>query len=179
MPPASHWHHVPVSVPYRYFGMGSLRPFDWYFGRESTVKVVKIAEICKWLAHCKYQDDASLFGRPDVWQHPVDFELLKKGDCDDHALWAWRKLRELNLPAQLVCGKWYDPKRKRERPEGHAWVLFKKRGKKSWHVLECTGKDPKKMIISLKDGEKNYFPELSVDTSLQTYRFMIAKNCRY
>jgi hypothetical protein len=178
MPPANHWHHVPVVVPYRSFGMGSQRPFSWYFEGESSVKVKKYREVCKWLVKCKYKKDAALFGRPDVWQHPLEFEKLKKGDCDDHALWAWRKLVEIGLEAQLVCGTWREPGSK-TRPTGHAWVIFKKSGKKSWHILECTEKNTKKMVIPAKDAEKRYFPELSVDGEFKTYRFTIAKDKRY
>ena len=179
MPPASYWHQIPVVVPYRHFGMGSVRPFDWYFEKSSAVPVKKYNDICKWLVKCKYKKDSDLFGRPDVWQHPVEFEKLKKGDCDDHALWAWRKLTELGLEAQLVCGTWKELGSKELHPTGHAWVIFKKSGKKSWHILECTEKNTKKTILTTEEAEKKYFPELAVDASFKTYRFTIAKNKRF
>jgi hypothetical protein len=179
MPPAGHWHHIPVTVPYRHFGNGSQRPFQWYFERESTVVVKKYRDVLKWLARCKYKKDVDLFGRKDVWQHPVAFEELRKGDCEDHALWAWRKLVEIGLEAQLVSGKWKDPSFRASKPSGHVWVLFKKQGKKSWHILEATQKSTKQMLLTTESAEKIYFPELSVDGNFQTYRFSIAKNKTY
>lgn len=179
MPPANHWHQIPVVVPYRHFGMGSVRPFDWYFEKESTVTVKKYNDICKWLANCRYKKDSTLFGRPDVWQHPVEFEKLKKGDCDDHAIWAWRKLVELGLEAQLVYGTLREIGRRELHTDGHVWVIFKKSGKKSWHILEATEKNTKKMLITPEEAKKRYFPELAVDGAFNTYRFTIAKDKRY
>ena len=179
MPPANHWHHIPVVVPYRKFAMGSHRPFSWYLEKESSVKVKNYREVCKWLSRCKYKKDVELFGKADVWQHPTEFEQLRKGDCDDHALWAWRKLVELGLEAQFVCGTWKEHRDRKFRPSGHAWVNFKKKGKKSWHILECTEKNPKLMILTPKEAQKRYFPELSVDQNFNTYRFTIAKSKRY
>ncbi len=33
------------------------------------------------------------------------FRGKRRGDCKDHALWAWRKLNELGIAAELVCGQ--------------------------------------------------------------------------
>jgi len=64
---------------------------------QSTVCVNDIAAICEWLADCEYVRDP--VHERDFWQHPKTFEQLRKGDCEDHALWAWRKLTELGIPA--------------------------------------------------------------------------------
>ena len=175
MPAANYWHQLQIVVPYRKFGLGSVRPFSWYFEGESSVKLKKYSEVFKWLTKCKYKKDAALFGRPDVWQHPLDFEKLQKGDCDDHALWAWRKLIELDIEARFVCGSW----KERDKLIPHAWVIFKKPEKKSWHIIECTAKNSKQMFLTEKEAENKYFPELSVDKDYKTYRFAIAKNKRY
>ena len=42
-----------------------------------------------WLLGCVYARDRDLFRNPDYWQHPCNFEGLRKGDCEDFALWAW------------------------------------------------------------------------------------------
>src|SRR5690348_3236184 len=48
-------------------------------------------------ADCEYVRDP--VHERDFWQHPKTFEQLRKGDCEDHALWAWRKLTELGISA--------------------------------------------------------------------------------
>jgi hypothetical protein len=45
-----------------------------------------------------------LFGEADFWQHPSTFERLRTGDCEDFAVWAWRKLIELGYDVDLVAG---------------------------------------------------------------------------
>ena len=70
--------------------------------------VKSLQEICEWLVGCDYADDEAFFNEPDFWQHPVMFEQTRKGDCEDHALWAWRKLVELGFEAELVRGHYFD-----------------------------------------------------------------------
>jgi hypothetical protein len=92
--------YVPVGDPWepvtslfvtpRIFGPGSFRMFRWYFEGESVVVVRSLGEVCEWLAQCQYHPDEDLFNEPDFWQHPRTFEHLRKGECEDHALWAWR-----------------------------------------------------------------------------------------
>src|SRR5205085_1473130 len=69
-------------------------PFAWYFEGQSAVTVGSVDDVCEWLLECEYVHDPELFHEPDFWQHPRTFERLRKGDCEDHALWAWRKLVE-------------------------------------------------------------------------------------
>ena len=77
------------------FGPGSRCDFAHYFEGESHVPVASIDDIVRWLTSCEYDTDIALFHEQDVWQHPADFEQLRRGDCEDFALWAWGKLAEI------------------------------------------------------------------------------------
>ena len=59
-----------------------------------------------------------------VWQQPCAFEQSRRGDCEDFALWAWRKLVEMGVDAEfyvgrVMCGD--DPVSARQ----HAWVVYR------------------------------------------------------
>ena len=85
------------------FGAGSRRPFAHYLNGDSRVRVHSIDDICRWLQQCQYVSDSDQFKQRDVWQHPGEFETRKKGDCEDHALWAWRKLTRAKHSGG-ICG---------------------------------------------------------------------------
>lgn len=147
------------------FGAGSRRPFTHYLNGESRVTVQSLDDICQWLQTCDYVRDIELFNQRDVWQHPGEFETRRKGDCEDHALWAWRKLRELNIPAEFVVGRvqWG------EVGDGaHAWVAYEENGRS--FILESTHK--KQLIYPLEEIQSRYHPWFGVDTASQTYRFV-------
>ena len=91
------WERLPYTVKARAFGRGSIHPFPWYFEGGSAVEVKSLEDICAWLMECQYVADPDLFNESDFWQHPRTFERLRQGDCEDHALWAWRKLVELGF----------------------------------------------------------------------------------
>ncbi|MCA9917539.1 MAG: transglutaminase-like cysteine peptidase [Anaerolineales bacterium] len=167
----SHHYQLPRSyekeatrVHHTEFGAGSRRPFSHYLNGESRVMVQSLDDICRWLQQCEYVRDSELFGQRDVWQHPGEFETRRKGDCEDHALWAWRKLKELNIPAEFVVGRtvWS------ETNNGvHAWVAFEENGRS--YILESTNK--KQLIFPLETIQTRYHPWFSVDMNSQTYRF--------
>ena len=87
------------------FGPGSRCDFSHYFEGESHVPVSSIDDIVKWLTSCEYVTDLALFHEQDVWQHPAAFEQLRRGDCEDFALWAWRKLAEVGVEAEFYVGR--------------------------------------------------------------------------
>lgn len=155
-----------VAVPPDAFGAGSRQPFTWYFQRQSVVPVTSVAEICDWLDRCQYRSDQALFRQADVWQHPVDFEQHGRGDCEDHALWVWRKLVDLGLAAELVVGDAYRAARARQR---HAWVVFTQSGRV--YLFETVAKTRAEMIQPLARVKRKYRPALSVDATGQTYRY--------
>lgn len=150
------------------FGAGSRRPFADYLNGESQITVQSVADICRWLQQCEYVRDADLFDQKDVWQHPGEFEVRQKGDCEDHALWAWRKLKELNLPADLVVGRieWDD---EAIAAGAHAWVTYVENGRH--YLLESTHKQ-RPLVYPLEEQPARYTPWFSVDQATQTYRFL-------
>jgi len=103
----------------------------------------------------RYVRDCEQFGRSDVWFHPEDFELVRAGDCEDHALWAWLQLLHLRLDARFVIGK------------EHCWNTF--RQDSDWWLLESTSKDPSYQPTRA-DGAAGYVPQFSVDGNLQFYK---------
>lgn len=144
------------------FGAGSRKPFSWYFEGQSTVMVRDVASICDWLSACQYMHDSELFREPDYWQHPLTFEQLRKGDCEDHALWAWRKMVELGIPAELYVGQW---RQDGGRSGFHAWVVFEKDG--STFLLEPVIKDAKRIVKLLDEVRVDYVPHYSVDANFK------------
>ena len=159
----------PDQVHHTQFGAGSRRPFADYLNGQSRVQVHSIDDICRWLQQCEYVRDTELFNQRDVWQHPDEFETRQQGDCEDHALWAWRKLKELNISAEFVVGQ----ARWAENSNGvgsgaHAWVSYQENDRT--YILEATHK--KQLIYPLEAMQTRYHPWFSVDTANQTYRFL-------
>ncbi len=158
-------HHREIMlVPFRRFGTGSQNDFRWYFERESQVQTATVAEVCGWLQQCRYVSDQEQFNARDHWLHPVEFEVNRQGDCEDHALWAWRKLVELGLPAEFVVGqaKWADD----HATEAHAWVTFVQDGRD--YLLEATAKT--NLLHPLESTASRYQPWYSIDQDFQTYQ---------
>jgi hypothetical protein len=130
------------------------------------VNLSSVDEVCDWLLDCVYVSDEAQFGVADHWQHPTDFELTRKGDCDDHALWAWRKLAEIGLQTEFVVGR---SKGKDGSFGGHCWVHF--RTTEGSFLLEAVGETRSSMVYPLRDPLvlDEYFPHFSVDASLQCH----------
>ncbi len=161
------WERWNQRIPHwAYSRMGSRNEFHWYFEGESTVQVSSIAEVCAWLQTCAYVSDQELFGQTDFWQHPTDFERLRRGDCDDHALWAWRKLTELGLAAELVVGRRRGPT---GAWAGHAWVQYHVDGVE--YVLETAEKDEAVMIQPLSSVRHLLRPHFAVRGDLTQAAF--------
>lgn len=162
MTPVDPWEVQPAFQRFMHparLGPGSTRAMAWYFEGPSIVMVRTVEEIVQWLAACEYIHDADLFHESDYWQHPKTFEQLRRGDCEDHALWAWRKLVELGYAASLFVGQW-----KPESPDdaNHAWVVFDHDGES--YVLEPVAKDPAGMVRPLAEVRLDYLPHYSVDS---------------
>lgn len=152
-------------IHYRQFGLGSLKPFHWYFTGRSQVPITSIEEICNWLGQCDYVQDNLQFSKKDHWQHPTEeLEQTRKGDCEDLALWAWRKLAELNVPAELVVGK-HPPDD--HQATSHAWVVY--RSGREQFLLEPTAKTTP-MIIPLQSTNR-YCPRYGVDHHYKTFSY--------
>jgi hypothetical protein len=162
LPSKDVWESVEADVPFEAFGKGSLHEFDWYWGGVSQVKVTDVADIGKWLAGCEGVDDKALFRQDDFWQHPLTFEQLRRGDCEDHALWTWRKLGEIGVHTEFVCGR-YRPAPDEEHH--HAWVIF--HDASGSYLFDPVIKDPKLALRPLTEAKGAYIPHLSVDERFQ------------
>jgi len=161
------WERLNDHIAPQWFGSGSRHDFRWYFEGESTVSVANIEDVCEWLAGCDYVRDPDLFHESDFWQHPKTFERLRKGDCEDHALWAWRKLIELGIPAEFYVGRWRTNKDR--EPGFHAWVVCTCSGIE--YLLEATGSDQNTILRPLAEVQQDYIPHFAVDAQFNSFAF--------
>jgi Bacterial transglutaminase-like cysteine proteinase BTLCP len=168
------WERVAMPVPASVFGPGSHRPFAAYFEGESSVQVGSIDDIVAWLQTCEYVSDLELFHERDVWQHPGEFERRKRGDCEDFALWAWRKLAELGIEAELCVGRVIAERVMAEDRPGaarqHAWVVY--RQDDAAFLFEPAARAPERMIRPLGDAMGEYVPHFSVNHRFDTNAFV-------
>lgn len=166
-PPASPWDRIGVSVPALAFGPGSSRPFSYYLEGASDVSLRSIDDIIQWLLACEYSRDADLFHERDVWQHPIEFERRRRGDCEDFALWAWRKLIDLRVEAEFYVG------RVRTDDAGvlrqHAWVVY--RIDETEFLFEPAARTRPRMIRDLAEARHEYVPHFAVDHRAITSAF--------
>jgi hypothetical protein len=163
----SPWDRVSVDVPATAFGPGSRRQFSHYLEGNSSVTVTSIDDIVAWLGTCEYVSDADQFHEPDYWQEPCAFEQLRRGDCEDFALWAWRKLIELGIEAeffvgQVVCG---NPAIERQ----HAWVVYRLGGET--YLFEPAARDRDRIIRPWPAVKDAYVPHFAVDCRFTTSAF--------
>lgn len=127
--------------------------FQSYLGSKLKVTVADFAQVFAWLRDCRYVRDPDRYGRTDLWLHPEDFEKLREGDCEDHALWAWVQLVRQGRSARFTVGR---------RNGGHAWVtLLEEDGLR---IFETTQKDPGYRPRPW-EGHPDYRPAWSIDSS--------------
>lgn len=105
--------------------------FSWkrYFSKPLTTKPETLADIQGFLSGCTYLSDRVTRNCSDYWEPPDVFEKRKTGDCEDHAIWAWRQLHDMGYRSRLVLG---------DCGEGHAWVHVYVNGRV--YLLEATQK---------------------------------------
>ena len=116
---------TPVSQKHKRLFHGTF-PMGRYISQPLTTQYSSVKEMLRFLRGCKYVSDKEQFVREDYWMPPEEFEKVKKGDCDDFALWTWRQLLGMGYNARYVVessGKY---------AEGHAWVTMEKQGR---HLL--------------------------------------------
>jgi hypothetical protein len=160
------WQRLPYEAPLAMFGDGARHGFDWVFDGDSNVTVRSLDDILDWLATCQYETDASLFRESDYWQHPHTFEQLRRGDCEDFALWAWRKLVELGIDADLVIGRRVPPGAENSR---HAWILFRDSGGE--FVFEPVIRDRAVAVRQVAAIRTEYIPEFGVAADRSRFVF--------
>ena len=169
LPHEDPWGRLEYRVPVSTYGAGAKHDFDWYFEGDSQVTTADLDAVCEWLLSCEYVRDPDLFNESDFWQHPRTFERLRRGDCEDHALWAWRKLVELGYDADLVSGRClpWTPGDAHER--SHVWVIFRRDG--DVFLLEAVAKDRGRIVRPLPEVAAKYRPEYGVDHKRQRFTF--------
>jgi len=165
-PVADPWAREPVRLPPSAFGLGSVRDFAWYFEGDTLVAVDSLDALCAWLAGCAYVRDPDLFHDADFWQHPRTFERLRRGDCEDFALWAWRKLVEMGFDADLVVGHCL---RDAEREGRHAWVVFRSEGGE--FLFEPVSGNAAHAVRPLAEVKEHYVPEFGVGADRRRFAF--------
>ena len=158
------WQRYRCQVPLHIYGAGSRKKFSWYLDGDLDSRVMDIKSIKHWLTGCQYVKDDVLFNERDVWQHPITFERLRKGDCEDFSLWVWRKLIECGYEAEFVAGWTIHPG---EEYRGHTWVLFKE--EEQQFLFDAVATDKKRMVRTLEDVSEWYVPQVSVDYKLTRY----------
>lgn len=152
--PRDPWAASTSWIPLMALGSGAKRHFGWYLEGDTQVHPDTVEGICDWLAGCQYAHDHDLFHERDFWQHPKTFEHLRKGDCEDFAIWAWRRLIELGIDAHFFIGQWGpDPGR-------HAWVVFSHEGRKL--LLEPQA-PRERMLMTFEAAKADYVPYFFVD----------------
>ena len=165
----SAWDRLAIPVPASVFGPGSNRPFAEYFQGASDVPVQSIDDIVAWLQTCEFVTDLEQFHERDVWQHPRSFETLRRGDCEDFALWAWRKLVEIGIDAEFVVGRVVCV----DSPEidyQHAWVVYRLDG--TAFLFEPAARNPSRIIRRLADTMDDYIPHFAVNHRFETDTFV-------
>jgi len=166
--PESAWERVPMAVPEGAFGPGSHEPFASYFEGTSSIAVQSIDHIVAWLQSCEYVSDLEQFHERDLWQHPTAFEARRRGDCEDFALWAWRKLAELGVDAEFCVGRVICD----ERPgvnRQHAWVIYRIAG--TTYLFEPAARTPSTTIRPLIEAMNDYVPYFAVNHRFETSAF--------
>ena len=165
----SPWERLPMAVPPIAFGPGSRCQFPRYFEGESRVPVASIDDIVEWLGTCEYVSDAEQFHEGDVWQEPCAFERRQRGDCEDFALWAWRKLAEIGVEAEFYVGRVLcDGDPAVARP--HAWIVF--RSDREEVLFEPAARDRQRMIRPLAAVKDAYLPHFAIDRRFVTSAFV-------
>ena len=160
------WERLPYEAPLVMFGDGARHGFEWVFEGASAVDVNSVDDILEWLLGCRYETDASLFHETDFWQHPRTFEQFRRGDCEDFALWAWRKLVELGLDASLIIGRRVPPGVENSR---HAWIQF--RDGETEYLFEPVARDRDRALRPLGDVRSEYIPEFGVARDRRRFLF--------
>jgi hypothetical protein len=167
----SPWRRVTMRVPAGAFGPGSRHQFTHYFEGPSTVPVSSIDDIVDWLQRCEYVRDIDQFSERDRWQHPETFERLRRGDCEDFALWTWRKLVEIGVEAEFFVGRvrgHADDQGPCERH--HAWVVYRENGTE--FLFEPAERNIHRMIRPLSAARHEYVPHFAVNRTFTTSAFV-------
>ncbi len=173
LPSRDPWERWELGLDVKLFGASEY--FRAYSLRQSTVGVASLDDICEWLLGCAYHNHTEQSSEQTFWPPPPDFEGSRRGDCKDHALWAWRKLNELGIAAELVCGQSraddedFQSLSNYEFFQGHAWVQFQR--DEVEYLLEPALKVRGSMIRPLGGLRACYIPWFAVGPDFRRYKY--------
>lgn len=147
---------------HRELARGSMVQFKTYLEDDAPYRATSVEDIELWLAGCQYE-----FDRTDRWLRPSQFEPLRKGDCEDHALWAWNKMHRLGIDAEFCIGPRLDPGDQGRQKTNHAWLVFRQDGMAmNFETVDKTGTG-----IQPRSAVKDTFlTKYSVDMRNRTFR---------
>jgi hypothetical protein len=166
LPVPDPWERLDTQPRLPMYGSGARLDFARYLEGESLVSVASLEDVQDWLIGCQYERDEVLFGEADFWQHPSTFERLRAGDCEDHAVWAWRKLIELGYDVDLVAG-WCV--KEGELAGRHARLLLRRDGVE--YLFEPVAHDRAGMLRPLNEVRDAYVPQFGVDRAAKRFAF--------
>ncbi|MFN8580577.1 MAG: hypothetical protein U0163_06295 [Gemmatimonadaceae bacterium] len=159
------WRRLPLEPPLSAFGPGA-DSFRQYLTGTSRVPVEWPEDIAGFLRGCQYVSDPDLHGEVDAWLHPLTLELVRAGDCEDFALWAWRKFIELDFAAHFVVGM-------RRRADGqmarHAWVVYPQ-GPDDM-LFDAVESSVDRIMRPLDDARDEYLPQVGVTPVAMRYAY--------
>lgn len=81
--------------------LGNTHPWSRYFNRPLEFNAMNLQQVARFLRRCRYQYDQATRSRRDYWEPPDEFEKRRRGDCEIHAIWAWRQLDALGWATRL------------------------------------------------------------------------------
>jgi hypothetical protein len=90
-----------MRVPPSVFGPGSRHSFAEYLEGESSVRVQSVDDIGRGCRPASTSPTWSSFTSGTSGSIQAAFERRRRGDCEDFALWAWRKLAEVGVDAEF------------------------------------------------------------------------------
>ena len=147
-----------MSTPVAHARHGAPQPgaFVDYLAGPSNIVVTSLSEIETFLRGCTYVTSPT---RDANWTTLAShFEVERSGNCLDHSLWAWRKLRELGQPAELVVGVVDTNQVPLMR---HAWVVFQQQQQRV--RIETIVKEAElPMVQQIRPQADEYWPEIGV-----------------
>ena len=160
------WERIDTAPRLRAYGSGARLEFDHYLRGDSAVAVESLEHLQDWLLGCEYAPDETLFAESDFWQHPSTFERMRAGDCEDFALWAWRKLIELGYDADFVAGYCV----KDDDLDGrHAWVMVRREGVE--YLFEPAARSKERMMFALDSVRDRYIPQFGADRHARRFAY--------
>ena len=160
------WLRLPHAPPLAAYGPGLAHDFHEFLTGDTRVVAASPDVVARWLLECRYAADVQLLAEHDHWLHPATFELVRSGDCEDYALWGWRKLVDAGYDADFVVGLAPAPDGEVVR---HAWVTY--RHEKLEYVLDGVQRSLDRALRDRAQLEASWIPQVGVDAKGRRFAF--------